>query len=206
MNTFDERAKQWDSDPTKVERAKNAAVLIRQIIDIKPPAKALEFGCGTGLLSFALKDVFRSIDLFDSSQGMLEVLQNKIEMAQITNMHPRFVDILENEAPANDYGIIYSLLTLHHIPDTKRILNRFFEILQPGGLLCLFDLDKEDGTFHPAGTKDILFGFDRKELAKMAEKAGFENCVFVDAMNIRKATDGQEKSFPMFLFSANKPA
>lgn len=205
MNMFDERASQWDSDPAKVERAKLLAELIKKQLSTTPIEKALEYGCGTGLLSFALKDEFTSIDLVDSSLGMLEVLKEKINSSKIANMNPRLLDLIHEDSPNTNFGIIYSLLTLHHIPETKTILEKFFKILQPGGLLCLSDLDKEDGTFHPAGTKDILYGFDRKEVIDLAENAGFENISCCDAMKITKSTAGQEKTFPLFLLTARKP-
>ena len=39
---------------------------------------ALDYGCGTGLLSFPLKDELGHITLNDNSAGMLEVVQEKI--------------------------------------------------------------------------------------------------------------------------------
>ena len=55
MTNFDERAKDWDSDPKKVERARVVAEAIRAAIPLSKEITALEYGCGTGLLSFALQ-------------------------------------------------------------------------------------------------------------------------------------------------------
>ena len=55
MTNFDERAKDWDSDPKKVERARAVAEAIRKAIPLTANMSALEYGCGTGLLSFALQ-------------------------------------------------------------------------------------------------------------------------------------------------------
>ena len=46
------------------------------------------------------------------------------------------------------FDLVYTLMTLHHIPDTAKILGSFQALLQPGGVLCIADLDKEDGSFH----------------------------------------------------------
>jgi cyclopropane fatty-acyl-phospholipid synthase-like methyltransferase len=54
VTNFDERAKDWDSDPLKVERARIVAEYIRSVLPLRPGMSALEYGCGTGLLSFAL--------------------------------------------------------------------------------------------------------------------------------------------------------
>ncbi|MEI6289283.1 MAG: class I SAM-dependent methyltransferase [Chloroflexota bacterium] len=205
MNMFDERASEWDSDPSKVERARILSKLISKALNNSPFEKAMEYGCGTGLLSFALKDEFDSIDLVDTSPGMLAVLQLKIEASEILNMHPYLLDLLAKKDIPAHYGIIYSLLTLHHIPQTQQIMQKFYDILQPGGMLCISDLDTEDGTFHPADTKDIHFGFDRNELSDIAKKAGFEKITFCNAMNITKMAAGMEKTFPLFMMTARKP-
>ena len=78
MTNFDSRAKTWDSDPKKVERAAQVAQAIRAALPLQPGMTALEVGCGTGLLSFALQSDFAHITLADTSEGMLDVLAAKI--------------------------------------------------------------------------------------------------------------------------------
>ncbi len=51
MTNFDERAREWDSDPKKVERARAVAEAIRRSIPLSSGMNALEYGCGTGLLA-----------------------------------------------------------------------------------------------------------------------------------------------------------
>ena len=93
MTDFDERAKDWDTDPAKVDRARAVADAIRRALDIRPGMTALEYGCGTGLLSFFLQSDFASIILADTSQGMLEVLRDKIKVAKTAHMHPVRLDL-----------------------------------------------------------------------------------------------------------------
>src|ERR1043165_7349852 len=93
MTNFDERAKDWDSDPAKVERARVAADAIRKAIPLAKEMKAFEYGCGTGLLSFALQSNLGQITLADTSQGMLDVLKEKIAGAGVMNMHPVRLDL-----------------------------------------------------------------------------------------------------------------
>ena len=69
MTNFDERAKDWESDPKKVERARVVADAIRKSIPLSNEMNALEYGCGTGLLSFALQSDLGQITLADTSQG-----------------------------------------------------------------------------------------------------------------------------------------
>ena len=204
MTNFDERAKDWDSDPQKVERARMVADAIRKTIPLSTQMRTLEYGCGTGLLSFALQADLGQITLADTSQGMLDVLSEKIAAAGVTNMHPVRLDLAADPLPPERFHLTYSLLTLHHIHDAKGVLSKFHALLEPGGFLLVSDLDKEDGSFHTDGTTDVHLGFERGELQKWVEAAGFGNVLFSTAFVIKKKIDGMEKIFPVFLMSARK--
>jgi ubiquinone/menaquinone biosynthesis C-methylase UbiE len=204
MTNFDERAKDWDSDPKKVERARVVADAIRRAVPLSKKMKALEYGCGTGLLSFALQSDLGEITLADTSKGMLDVLGEKIADAKVTNMHPVQLDLVSDPLPSERYDLTYSLMTLHHIHDVKKILSRFHDVLVPGGLLLVADLDKEDGSFHTDGTTDVHLGFDRDALREIVEEAGFEQVAFTAAYEIKKQIGNEEKTFPVFLMTARK--
>src|SRR5512144_1440840 len=125
MTNFDERARDWDSDPDKVERARVVADAIRKAIPLSKEMKVLEYGCGTGLLSFALQSDLGQITLADTSQGMLDVLGEKIASADVTNMHPVRLDLASDPLPTERFDLIYSLMTLHHIHDVNNLLVKF---------------------------------------------------------------------------------
>ena len=204
MTNFDERAKDWDSDPKKVERACTVADAIRATVPLSEKMTALEYGCGTGLLSFALQPDLRQITLADTSQGMLDVLGQKIASAGVTNMRPVRLDLATDPLPTERFDLTYSLMTLHHIHDTDDILKKFYELLKPNGYLIAADLDKEDGSFHTDGSTDIHLGFDREELRRNVEAAGFGNVTFSTVYEIKKTVAGKEKGFPVFLMVAQK--
>ena len=197
VSHFDERAREWDSDPEKVERARVTADAIRHTIPLHPDMSALEYGCGTGLLSFALQSDLGQITLADTSKGMLEVLQEKIAASQVTNMHPLCLDLTSDPLPVERYDLTYLLLVLHHIDDTAMILGKFHDLLKPSGYLCVCDLDKEDGSFHQ-DEFDGHLGFRREELKRLVEAAGFEQVGFSTVFEIQR--DG--KTYPLFLMTA----
>jgi ubiquinone/menaquinone biosynthesis C-methylase UbiE len=201
---FDERAKDWDSDPAKVERARVVADAIRVAVPLKPGTTALEYGCGTGLLSFALHSEFASITLADTSQGMLDVLTGKIQSAGVSNMHPLRLDLSSDPLPDSRYRIIYSLMALHHVPDTEKMLGRFFTLLDVGGYLCISDLEKEDGSFHGKQVSGVHHGFDRAELQRSVEATGFSNVKFSTVHAVRRTVDDVDRNFPLFLMVAEK--
>jgi ubiquinone/menaquinone biosynthesis C-methylase UbiE len=198
---FNERAKTWDDDPMKTARAQAVAQGIRARVPLASAMAGLEYGCGTGLLSFALHLHFRHIVLADNSAGMLAVLQKKIDGAGILNMHPMMLDLMTDPPPPDRFDIVFSLMTFHHIPDTDRILNEFFALLASPGYLCIADLDSEDGSFHGADFSGHK-GFDREELAQKAANAGFTNITFSSVFNISKGLP--PKDFPVFLMVAEK--
>ena len=204
MTNFDERAKDWDSDPKKVERARVVADAIRNTIPLTKEMKALEYGCGTGLLSFALQPDLGEITLADVSEGMLDVLGEKIDRAGVTNMHPVRLDLLSDPLPAGRYDLTYSLMVLHHIDNVKKVLSGFYDLLVPGGTLLVADLDKEDGSFHTDGSTDVHPGLERDELQRMVEEAGFGNISFTTAYEIQKKIGNEEKVFPVFLMAAQR--
>src|SRR5262249_46849238 len=78
VSDFDARAATWDGDPTKVERARAIADAILREVPPRPAIAALEYGAGTGLLGFMLRDRIGELTLADISDGMLEVAQRKI--------------------------------------------------------------------------------------------------------------------------------
>lgn len=204
MTNFDERAKDWDSDPDKVERARAVAESIRSAIPLSREMKVLEYGCGTGLLSFALQSDLGQITLADTSQGMLDVLNQKIASAGVTNMHPLRLDLTSDPLPVERYDLTYSLMTLHHIHDVRKMIIKFHDLLMPKGYLLVADLDKEDGSFHTDGSTDVHLGFERRELQKLVEEAGFEKVTFSTAYEIKKRIGNEETAFPVFLMTAQK--
>ena len=77
LNEFDEKAKTWDDNPDHAQRANTIAQASIEQLPYDPSFTAMEYGCGTGLLSFPLRERFRKITLIDNSAGMLEVLKKK---------------------------------------------------------------------------------------------------------------------------------
>lgn len=200
MNEFDEKAGTWDEDPQKVTRAQSVAQAIRRAVPLHAEMHALEYGCGTGLLSFALRPYLGPITLADSSPGMLAVLEEKIAATGGEQMRSLQLDLSADPLPAQRFHFLYNLMTLHHIPDTARVLRDFFTLLEPGGFLCIADLDEEDGSFHGQDAR-VHSGFTRERLTSQLVEAGFEQIKFETCFEISRAG----RSYPVFLASAKKP-
>ena len=203
MTEFDQKAQEWDTKPIRIERAQAVAEGIKAAIPRSPNLTALEYGCGTGLVSLALQPELGHITLADSSIGMLTVLREKIATGNIQNMTPVQLDLITDPLPAERYQLIYTLLTLHHIPDTDEILHASYQLLDSPGYLCVADLDQEGGSFHEDEFHGHL-GFNREALSAKARQAGFQTISFSTIFHMCKDVNGAIKDFPIFLMVAQK--
>lgn len=203
MSDFDAKARTWDSDPAKVERARTVADAIERAIAVEPWMSVLEYGCGTGLLGFALLPRVRHVTFADSSREMLAVVREKIAAAGTPSADALHLDLSGGALPPERYDLICTLLTLHHVPDTESVLRRFHALLSPGGVVCAVDLDREDGAFHGPGFQGHN-GFDREDVAAQLGRAGFRDVRVATACEIAKETDAGTRRFPLFLATGRR--
>lgn len=203
MNEFDEKAATWDDDPVRVERAESIAKEMRNILDLESFKSAMEYGSGTGLLSFALKDDLENVVMMDSSEEMTRVAIEKCRREHAVNLHPLKCDLTIDEfAPEEPFDLIYNLLSFHHVEDTDQILSRFREIMKPGGTLVIIDLEKEDGSFHDGEFHGHL-GFDRIELESKLKKSRFKPSNYQICYRIEKGEGVDKRYYPVFMLVAN---
>lgn len=202
---FDQKAKEWDSDPKKVERA---GIFAREILSITGPGKvesAVEYGSGTGLVSFQLKDRFSEIILADTSRGMMEVLGEKIRGEKLTHFKPFLIDEATDLLSLSGIDVIYTLLTLHHVKDIDGTFNVFSNILRQGGYLFIGDLVTEDGSFHYKNPEfDGHLGFDTAELKDKLDHNGFDCIEDKVFMTIEREQEEVIKKYPLFILACKK--
>jgi hypothetical protein len=106
---FDSKARQWDENPVFRERAEKIAAGIRAAVPLSKSMTALDYGSGSGLLSFPLKDELGHITLKDTSAGMLAVAEEKIAAQGVANMSTRQTD-LTAERPEDENALRPDLL------------------------------------------------------------------------------------------------
>ncbi len=209
MNTtnrnFDKEAAAWDDKPQRVKLAGDIADAIIREVQPTDRMNVLDFGCGTGLLTFRLQPLVRTIIGADSSQGMLDVFNGKIAAAELDNICSMFCDPAKNDALQGKYHLIVSSMTLHHVREIRPLFASFYKALLAGGTLCLADLDLEGGAFHTDNTGVFHQGFDRTALRMTLHEAGFTEVRDRTAAEIVKpGVDGATRSFSVFLMIAKK--
>lgn len=168
-NVFEQMAKRYDTE----ERMELAKVIVKEVRPELRNSKTkslIDYGSGTGLISLELSDLVDSILLVDSSEQMLEVAKAKISHKGMTNSKVLYSDFTQ-ETPKLKADIVLMSLVLLHIPDTKKILQELFNILNDGGKLIIIDFDKNDKINHPK----VHNGFSHEELKKRLSEVGFKS-------------------------------
>lgn len=202
--SFDNYAKHWDTEK-RIKRAKIIADEIINSIDIDNNYSAMEFGCGTGLVSFNIHDKFKSITLVDSSKGMIDILNSKIDKYKVTNMFPYHLDISNGNFSDKGYDVIYNSMVLHHIYDTEDIIKKFYKLLNENGYLCIVDVDEEDGSFHKKYPEfDGHNGFNQDSLKEILIDAGFKDVESNTFFHGEKEIQGDKIKYSLFLMKARK--
>ena len=168
-NVFEEMAKRYDTE----ERIELAKVIVKEVRPELRKSKSkslIDYGSGTGLISLNLSDLVNSILLVDSSKQMLDVSKAKISQQGITNSKVLYSDFTQ-ETPDLKADIVLMSLVLLHIPDTKKIVQALFNILNNGGKLIIIDFDKNDKINHPK----VHNGFSHEELKRRLSEVGFKS-------------------------------
>lgn len=197
MNHFDAKAAEWDDNPGRVKNARKIAGAIQRAVPLSQTMSAMEFGCGTGLISRELFPNIGKILAIDLSPGMIDQLQKRISEAGIENITAQCRNIIANP-PAEQFDLIFSGMALHHVPDTDALLDVLVDLLAPGGYLALADLDTEDGSFHGEESGPVHHGFDREELIRKLRARGFTETAAVTANTMHK----NGRDYPVFLVIA----
>lgn len=204
MSEFDKKAASWENDPIRRERSAAVAEGIRKIVPVSRQMRALEFGAGTGMTSFLLKDHLGEVVLMDSSIEMLRVADEKIRETGSDNLITLFHDLASAHYTQSRFDLVFSQMVLHHITDTGDIISKFHDLLNPGGYLAIADLYPEDGSFHGEGFTGHK-GFNPEELSALLERSGFENSKHLKCYTINKKTaESGILLFELFLLVAQR--
>lgn len=199
MSEFDARAREWDKDKMHMDRSVAIAAGLEKMIPFEPSMKALEYGAGTGILSFLLKDRFAEITLMDNSTEMIKVCVEKTEYHKTNHILPICFD-LEHKDYDGSFDVIYNQMVLHHVVDYESIIGTFYSMLNPGGYLAIADLYPEDGSFHGPDV-NVHLGFDPEDLAKILKNIGFKNISYKTCFEVKRESG---LKYPVFLLVANK--
>ncbi len=204
MNEFDIKAITWDQNPMHWDRSVAITDQIKKLIPLKKEMVALEYGAGTGIASFLLKDYLKEITLMDSSSEMVRVMNEKIKITEVKNLKTLNFDLEHADYNKRIFDFIFTQMVLHHVTNIENIIKKFYNLLNPGGYIAIADLYTEEGSFHD-GDFTGHKGFDIKILSNQLKKQGFTNissrkCFVIE----KKISETKTKQFDVFLLIANR--
>jgi cyclopropane fatty-acyl-phospholipid synthase-like methyltransferase len=182
----------------RVKNAKSIAEQIIENVELKQDMRVMDFGAGTGLLSYFIAPYVHTIVAVDNSPSMLEVFKEKADKFE-SKTEVLELDLSRDEIDEKFHGIISSM-TIHHIMDIKSLFTKLYNMLEENGFIAIADLDSEDGSFHSDNRGVFHYGFEREDLKAIAKEVGFKNIHFKLASTIKKP----HADFTLFLMLAER--
>lgn len=197
---FDQAAAQWEANPGRVALAKGVVAAIRNAVPLRSDMEVMDFGAGTGLVTLGVLPYVARVTAADASPEMLRVLDGKRRELAIDNVQTLLCDIATTPLPQAAFDVIVSSMVLHHLADVPQVFKRLRSCLRPGGWIAVADLDTEDGSFHSDPTGVFHHGFDRADVVRWLEGAGFTSATAGEAYRMVRATpDAAPRTYPIFL-------
>lgn len=173
---FDKLAIKWDSKP---QRVAGAMTFVEKVLESLPKDiksfNILDYGCGSGLVSFCFANKVNKIDGLDNSSGMIEVYYNKANKIGLDNISGKLHDINKEDLQNNQYDLVVTNMTMHHINDTKMFIQKLASSLKKDSKLFIADLVSEDGKFHSDNEGVEHFGFSMDNIKQIFVDVGLKD-------------------------------
>lgn len=115
-------------------------VRVEEVLSLVPETsheRVLDWGSGTGRLSFSLASAFDEVTCVDISASMQSLLRERANSRDIKNLE---LVALKDFRPKSDHDLVVSLITLQHLPDRRAVdhaLGDMVAALKPGGYMVV---------------------------------------------------------------------
>jgi 2-polyprenyl-6-hydroxyphenyl methylase / 3-demethylubiquinone-9 3-methyltransferase len=190
LTKFGALANRW-WDPSGPQRALHVLNPVRlKFINDRAPLnkkRALDVGCGAGLLSEALAASGAEVTALDLSKEVIEIAQlHLLESGLKVDYRLQSVESLADEQPQS-VDIITCMEMLEHVPDPGSVISACHRLLKPGGSLFVSTLNRTSAAFAlaivgaeyvagivPKGTHEYVKFIKPSELAACFREIGFE--------------------------------
>ena len=166
---FERMAARYDN-AERMNTAQLAAEAIRKMLGDTNSQKAMDFGCGTGLVGLELVNEFKEMVFVDTSANMLEQVQLKITAGNIQNASVMQLDLESEQVQSIKFDCIMMTQVLLHIPSYQEVLSKLYDMLSAKGQLIIVDYNQ-----NPLVTNDKIHpGFEQEHLKGVLETIGFQ--------------------------------
>ncbi|KOP68145.1 methyltransferase type 12 [Bacillus sp. FJAT-18019] len=194
---FEMIANTYDT-PERIQIAQASSDALREYIVDSKSKKAIDFGCGTGLVGMNLIDDFDSMLFVDTSPNMIQQIEHKISDLHIHNAATLCFDIEKEDLTDVHADYIFMAQVLLHIHDIELVLSRLYHVLNDGGHLLIIDFNKNENV-----ASDLVHnGFDQAKLTDMMTQIGYRHIQSKTFYHGSKLFMGQDAS--MFILDSHK--
>lgn len=146
---------------------------------IENSTKVLDFGCGSGVLSYALAKENIDVTAFDVNLSPLNIVKSKIEFSKnIDFIEGGLEDLRKLEE--NAYDAIAALDVFEHINELDPYIEIFKKVLKPEGFIIasgptenwLYKMGRKiagkeySGDYHETNIIDVRNNFEKKAIVK----------------------------------------
>lgn len=120
---------------------------LKQIVDAPAPVQVLDLACGTGDFSIAIAKALTGghVTGVDLSEGMLAVMREKVDKAELNGM----ISIEEGDGenlrfPDNTFDRVTIAFGIRNFEDRPKGLREMLRVLKPGGRLVILELSRPE--------------------------------------------------------------
>ena len=120
---------------------------LKQIVDAPAPVQVLDMACGTGDFSIAIAKALTGghVTGVDLSEGMLAVMREKVDKAELNGM----ISIEEGDGenlrfPDNTFDRVTTAFGIRNFEDRPKGLREMLRVLKPGGRLVILELSRPE--------------------------------------------------------------
>lgn len=194
---FDMIANIYDTSE-RVQIAKVSSDAINEYLTDTKSKDAIDFGCGTDLVGMNLLNEFRTMLFLDTSQNMLDIIDQKISDINAPNASTLCFDFETSALPGIRTDYILMVQVLHHIQNFDLVLSKLYDILNLDGHVLIVDFDKNEEV-----VSDMVHnGFEQEQLKEIMSKIGYKDIQTRTLYTGSKIFMGQDAS--LFILDAKK--
>ena len=130
--------------------------------------RALDFGCGVGRLTQALRHHFRRADGVDVSDEMVKLARSYDEKCSFYHNPRPDLQLFK----ARTFDFVYSMIVLQHMPQSLQegYVREFFRVLKPSGI-AMFEIPDGPDVGH-VGWHLSMYGVSRATVEQWIDDAG----------------------------------